>query len=122
MTAAMKEETWDTNPDRNCLGQSPDLFFPVEVDPRTGDESEPAYADPHTKNLCSWCPVRVECLEFALLTDQESGIWGGMTTYERSLIKRPKKRKLCASCGSRDIVTEANQDLCLACGLSWDIF
>jgi WhiB family transcriptional regulator, redox-sensing transcriptional regulator len=34
------------------------------------------------KKLCSSCPVRAECLAFALEQEQE-GIWGGTTTRER---------------------------------------
>ncbi len=32
------------------------------------------------------CPVRLECLEFALHTRQPAGVWGGMSTKERKLL------------------------------------
>lgn len=34
------------------------------------------------KAICSVCPVRVPCLEFAINGD-ERGIWGGTTEFER---------------------------------------
>jgi WhiB family transcriptional regulator, redox-sensing transcriptional regulator len=35
------------------------------------------------KKICAGCPVRTECLEYALNNDIWSGIWGGMTESER---------------------------------------
>ena len=35
------------------------------------------------KLLCGRCEVRGECLEFALDTHEEFGIWGGLSTAER---------------------------------------
>jgi len=36
------------------------------------------------KAICAGCPVRNECLAFALRTGQVDGIWGGTTTHERA--------------------------------------
>jgi WhiB family transcriptional regulator, redox-sensing transcriptional regulator len=36
-------------------------------------------------SVCDGCPVRVECLELALRTDERFGIWGGMTADDRAL-------------------------------------
>jgi len=35
------------------------------------------------KQLCSKCPVRSECREWAIATKQPFGIWGGLDTAER---------------------------------------
>jgi WhiB family transcriptional regulator, redox-sensing transcriptional regulator len=35
------------------------------------------------KSVCAQCPVRVECGDFALRSQQPFGIWGGMTEHER---------------------------------------
>lgn len=60
----------------------PDLFFPVG----TG----PAYAGQITaaKNMCAACPVHRECLDWALLTGEEHGIWGGLDAEERQAMRR----------------------------------
>ncbi|HEX9520350.1 MAG TPA: WhiB family transcriptional regulator [Streptosporangiaceae bacterium] len=36
--------------------------------------------------ICTRCPVRVKCLEFALATQQAYGIWGGTSEEERRRI------------------------------------
>jgi WhiB family redox-sensing transcriptional regulator len=41
------------------------------------------------KAICRRCPVRTQCLAYALDADEPSGIWGGLTTDERlTLIAR----------------------------------
>lgn len=35
------------------------------------------------KQVCKGCPVRQDCLKFALAHNMRYGIWGGMTTRER---------------------------------------
>jgi WhiB family transcriptional regulator, redox-sensing transcriptional regulator len=35
------------------------------------------------KAVCAVCPVRRECLQFALATRQAHGVWGGMSEHER---------------------------------------
>jgi len=97
------------------------MWFPIEVDPKTEEEYEPPYPSPDVKRICDQCPVRPECLTWALDTDQE-GIWGGTSTYERSLMKTPRQRKSCITCGSIEVVTERNHELCCACGVSWPIW
>lgn len=68
-----------------CLGMNTDLFFPRENigGPREGrgitGERDRACA---AKEVCSGCPVRLECLEFAIDHDC-TGIWGGMDYRER---------------------------------------
>jgi WhiB family redox-sensing transcriptional regulator len=40
------------------------------------------------KRICGECPVRAECLEYALEEDERFGIWGGMSERERRKLKR----------------------------------
>lgn len=35
------------------------------------------------KAICTLCPVRDECLDYALRTKQEYGVWGGLSENER---------------------------------------
>lgn len=46
------------------------------------------------KAACAQCPVSQECLEFAILTFQTDGIWGGLGEDERRLVKRARRAKL----------------------------
>ncbi|MGY3333938.1 WhiB family redox-sensing transcriptional regulator [Streptomyces filamentosus] len=46
-------------------------------------------AQNQAKALCGGCPVRVECLAYALDERVQHGVWGGMTERERrALLKR----------------------------------
>ena len=38
--------------------------------------------------MCCECPVHVECLQFALDTNQDTGIWGGTSEEERRQMRR----------------------------------
>lgn len=60
-----------------CRTADPDLFFPTGV---TGDAIEDTQA---AIALCRRCPVREQCLEFAMVTNQRDGIWGGTSEEDR---------------------------------------
>lgn len=40
------------------------------------------------KLICSTCPVRQQCLAWAMATHQRDGIWGGKTADERRRLAR----------------------------------
>lgn len=65
-----------------CKDIDPNLFFPIGV---TG----PAVSQIETaKSICSGCPVKTQCLDFAITTNQEFGVWGGTTEDERRVLRR----------------------------------
>jgi WhiB family transcriptional regulator, redox-sensing transcriptional regulator len=65
-----------------CLDQDPELFFPAA-------RSVTAWVQlALAKNVCARCPVRGECLRFALATGQEYGVWGGTSEQERKQMRR----------------------------------
>ena len=41
--------------------------------------------------LCGRCPVQPDCLEYAVVTVQQSGIWGGTDEDERIQIRRSRR-------------------------------
>ena len=65
-----------------CRDTDPDLFFPVGT---TGVAIEQIDA---AKAVCRACESQVQCLEFALATNQESGIWGGTSEEERRKLRK----------------------------------
>lgn len=67
-----------------CRNTDPDLFFPVGT---TGPAIGQIAA---AKNVCDSCDARVDCLDFALVTNQDSGVWGGTSEEERRVIRRRK--------------------------------
>ena len=60
-----------------CADYDPDLFFPI-------GSSAPAMRQRlRAKAVCAECPVRAECLDWALSTQQLHGVWGGLDEQER---------------------------------------
>lgn len=65
-----------------CREEDPELFFPVGTGLEASLQAEEA------KAVCRRCSVRLECLEWALWTEQEYGVWGGLTEQERRAVRR----------------------------------
>ena len=74
-----------------CIGQDPDLFFPVGATPSALEQTERARA------VCAGCPVRPDCLEWSLVTCQDAGVWGGLDEEERRVIRRARRRSAAAA-------------------------
>jgi WhiB family transcriptional regulator, redox-sensing transcriptional regulator len=65
-----------------CRYVDPDLFFPISA---TG----PARAQlAGAKAVCARCPVRRDCLRYALAAGPVPGIWGGLSEDERRLLRQ----------------------------------
>jgi WhiB family redox-sensing transcriptional regulator len=43
--------------------------------------------------ICMQCDVRLQCLEWALATGQDAGVWGGMSEEERRALRRARRRE-----------------------------
>ncbi|MBA2280219.1 MAG: WhiB family transcriptional regulator [Acidimicrobiia bacterium] len=65
-----------------CRDTTPDLFFPVGT---TGPAIEQIA---QAKVVCQTCDAQTACLEFALVTNQDSGVWGGTSEEERRKLRR----------------------------------
>jgi WhiB family redox-sensing transcriptional regulator len=60
-----------------CRAEDPELFFPISA---TGPGQ---VQQDQAKAVCGRCPVRPDCLDYALRTGQDHGIWGGTDPDER---------------------------------------
>lgn len=60
----------------NCTATDPDDMFV------TGAKQQQA------KQICRGCPVRMQCLAYALDRGDEWGVYGGMTSRERNIVLR----------------------------------
>lgn len=47
-------------------------------------------AQNEAKKLCVRCPVRIDCLTYALDHGEEHGVWGAMTERERRALLRQR--------------------------------
>jgi WhiB family redox-sensing transcriptional regulator len=64
-----------------CRAADPELFFPVsEAGPALGQVAR-------AKAVCATCSVRDECLDYALVTRQPHGVWGGTSEEDRRLLR-----------------------------------
>jgi hypothetical protein len=71
-----------------CRKEHPDLFFP------TGTTGPWAFIIEQAKAVCRHCPVTEQCLQWALKSGQDSGIWGGLTEDERRTLTRGSSRSI----------------------------
>jgi WhiB family redox-sensing transcriptional regulator len=67
--------------DAACRGRGVDAFF----------DDDPARVDA-ARGICADCPVRAQCLEFALADRSLTGIWAGTDDGERRRIRRERRR------------------------------
>jgi WhiB family redox-sensing transcriptional regulator len=82
LALAASDDTWRDH--ALCRDTDPELFFPV------GTTGLAIVAIEHAKRVCAECTVTQECLDFALDTNQDSGIWGGLSEEERRQIRRQR--------------------------------
>jgi WhiB family redox-sensing transcriptional regulator len=71
------EEPWYE--EAACASYPAEVFFPPSDAPSAANAA---------KAICAGCPVREECLSFALETAQAEGVWGGMDAGERRRLRR----------------------------------
>lgn len=75
-----------------CLEKDPELFFPV------GNTGPALLQIEEAKSVCRRCPVVDTCLQWALESGQDAGVWGGgMSEDERRALKRRAARARRAS-------------------------
>lgn len=72
----------DTNwmAEGNCNNHPPAVFFPSD-----GVGVEIA------KKICATCPVREQCLEYALDARIDHGVWGGASERQRRRILKQRR-------------------------------
>jgi WhiB family redox-sensing transcriptional regulator len=70
-----------------CKDEDPELFFPIGTTGPAATQIEQA------KAICMQCEVRAQCLEWALATGQDAGVWGGMSEEERRAHRRARRRE-----------------------------
>lgn len=61
-----------------CAGEPTELWFPEDGH----NASREALA------ICARCPAQEECLDYALRKPERFGVWGGMSSRQRSTLRR----------------------------------
>lgn len=92
--------------DANCRGLPAELFHPPRGSARQAADA---------KRVCAGCTVRAQCLLFAIETNEEHGIWGGLSERERRRLRSSLPRwARCERCGNRFRKTHGRQRYCPA--------
>ena len=77
------QDDWRRN--AACTSHHPELFFPI-------GNSGPALAQlERAREICRSCPVRLACLEWAIVVGADDGIWGGLSEQERQSLRRRQR-------------------------------
>ncbi len=73
------DERWRS--EAACRGMETEAFFP------RGHSDIARYDEAQAKAVCGSCVVRMQCLAYALDSDQPYGIWGGLNRDERRMLQ-----------------------------------
>jgi WhiB family transcriptional regulator, redox-sensing transcriptional regulator len=82
MLRAPEAPTW--NQRAVCRGESAGLFAPMLALESAHFRQQ---REMQAKRVCTQCPVRQECLAYALRVNEELGIWGGLDAAERRALR-----------------------------------
>ena len=74
------DTTWMSH--GNCAHRDPSMFFPSD-----GVGVEIA------RKACEGCPVKTQCLEYAIAERIDHGVWGGTSERERRRIIKARARE-----------------------------
>lgn len=69
-----------------CDEEDPEVFFPK------GSDGPWVLVIEEAKAVCRRCPVMEECLQWALETGQDFGVWGGLSEWDRRRLQRRASR------------------------------
>lgn len=80
--AIVPEDDWQDR--AACIDMDPNLWFP-EDEPL---KEQRLWMEATAKAQCAICPVRMECLQYALRNREEFGTWGGYNSEEVHRLRR----------------------------------
>jgi WhiB family redox-sensing transcriptional regulator len=76
--------SWGWQDDAACRGEDLVLFF----GPHAERQPERDARERKAKAICAQCPVRSECLDYALSGPEKYGLYGGLNPDERVSVRR----------------------------------
>jgi WhiB family redox-sensing transcriptional regulator len=79
MVELLRRPRWQTLAE--CRGERVEMFIPDRGGPTA-----------RAKQLCSRCPVRAECLRYALAIPDLVGYWAGTNERERRRLRAARRR------------------------------
>lgn len=64
--------------------QVPEIFYPED----SPFPSEGRMMRELAQTICGRCPIKNQCADYAINSDEPFGIWGGLTPQDREKLKR----------------------------------
>ena len=105
-----------------CRDTDPELFFPASDDFTAVENAAQLLA---AAKVCHGCPVRRECLTYAVDSGQRHGIWAGHTPAQLRSIRRARRAGVphpeidheptCSACGLLFAIPAVDGELCARC-------
>ena len=95
-SAVLPRPNWGWQDAAACRGEDLLLFF----GPDGERQPERDIRERKAKEICAACPVRLECLNYAVSRPEKYGTWGGLNEDERSAERRRRMRRANAACGA----------------------
>ena len=93
-TAMLPRPNWGWQDAAACRGEDLMLFF----GPDGERQPERDIRERKAKAICASCPVRLECLNYAVARPEKYGTWGGLNEDERASERR---RRMASGVSSR---------------------
>ena len=105
-----------------CHDADPEQFFPASDDFTAIETAAQLVA---AAKVCHRCPVRRECLTYAVDSGQRHGIWAGHTPGQLRAIRRDRRAGVphpvidhdpsCSACGLLFALPAVDGELCTRC-------
>jgi WhiB family redox-sensing transcriptional regulator len=87
--ALLERPAWGWQDEAACRGDEVLLFF----GPDGERQPEREIRERKAKAVCAACPVRIQCLDYAVSRPEKYGVWGGMNEDERASERRRRMRR-----------------------------
>jgi WhiB family transcriptional regulator, redox-sensing transcriptional regulator len=88
-SAPLARPNWGWQDQGECRNDDLSLFF----GPDGERQPERDIRERKAKSICASCPVRLDCLNYALSRPEKYGTWGGLNEEERSAERRRRMRR-----------------------------
>src|SRR5437667_5698481 len=104
-TAMLPRPNWGWQDAAACRGEDLMLFF----GPDGERQPERDVRERKAKAVCASCPVRIDCLNYAVARPEKYGTWGGLNEDERSAERRRRMRRANAACLAQHRATRGSK-------------
>ena len=88
-SVALPQPNWGWQDRGACRDEDLGVFFGADGE----RQPERDIRERKAKSICADCPVRIDCLNYALSRPEKYGTWGGLNEEERAAERRRRMRR-----------------------------